>query len=102
MGSADLMPRNLRRRIETLFPVDSKEIRDELDFILQTCLNDRRKGRHVTGINQYSKTTNMESYEKTRSQNCLYEYYKQRLNKAKEAVKPANGNITVFKQPEQS
>lgn len=102
MGSADLMPRNLRRRIETLFPVDSKEIRDELDFILQTCLNDRRKGRHVTGINQYSKTTNMEAYEKTRSQNCLYEYYKQRLNKAKEAVKPANGNITVFKQPEQN
>ena len=102
MGSADLMPRNLRRRIETLFPVDSKEIRDELDFILQTCLNDRRKGRHVTRINQYSKTTNMEAYEKTRSQNCLYEYYKQRLNKAKEAVKPANGNITVFKQPEQN
>ena len=100
MGSADLMPRNLRRRIETLFPVDAPEIREELDFILHTCLNDRRKGRRVTGINQYSKTTGMSAYEKTRSQNVLYDYYKQRLTKAKETAKPANGNITVFKQPE--
>ncbi len=100
MGSADIMPRNLRRRIELLFPVDSEEIREELNFILKTDLCDRRKGRRVTGINQYSKTTAMETYEKTRSQVVLYHYYRDRLTKAKEAAKPGNGNFTIFKQPD--
>lgn len=97
LGSADLMPRNLRRRIETLFPVDSPLIREELDFILQTALADKRKGRVVNGINQYSKTDRMEAYENTRSQIVLYNYYRERLKKSMEKNSPGNGNITVFR-----
>lgn len=98
LGSADLMPRNLRRRIETLFPVDSPEIREELDFILGAALADRRKGRTVVGINQYSKTMNMGEFESTRSQNVLYEHYRKTLLKNSEKNKPSNGNITIFRK----
>ncbi len=97
LGSADLMPRNLRRRIETLFPVDAPAIREELDFILKVALADRRKGRTVVGINQYSKTMNLNEYEATRSQVVLYDYYRKRLQKNVEKNKPSNGNITVFR-----
>jgi polyphosphate kinase len=45
-GSADLMPRNLDRRVETLFPVlDAKLVRTLRDELLETCLSDNRKAR---------------------------------------------------------
>lgn len=46
MGSADLMPRNLDRRVEILFPVMSPRIVRRLrDNLLQKCLEDNRKSR---------------------------------------------------------
>ncbi len=40
IGSADLMPRNLDRRVEVLTPVESQTARDRIDFIARTCLAD--------------------------------------------------------------
>ncbi len=97
LGSADLMPRNLRRRIETLFPVDSPAIREELDFILHAGLSDKRKGRVVCGVNQYSKTDHTQAFENTRSQIVLYNYYRERLAKEEKKNNPAEGNFTVFR-----
>ncbi len=46
MGSADLMPRNLDRRVEILFPVMSASIKKwVLDVLLEKCLADNRKAR---------------------------------------------------------
>jgi polyphosphate kinase len=46
MGSADLMPRNLDRRVEILFPiVDPRIVRRLRDSILEKCLADNRKAR---------------------------------------------------------
>jgi polyphosphate kinase len=46
MGSADLMPRNLDRRVEILFPiVDPAIVRRLRDSILEKCLADNRKAR---------------------------------------------------------
>ncbi len=46
MGSADLMPRNLDRRVEILFPiVDLRIVRRLRDSILEKCLADNRKAR---------------------------------------------------------
>src|SRR5579863_8578845 len=46
MGSADLMPRNLDRRVELLFPIlDSAIVRRLRDSILKRCLGDNRKAR---------------------------------------------------------
>ncbi len=45
-GSADLMTRNLDRRIEVLFPVQAAAIRRHLrDTVLETCLQDNTKAR---------------------------------------------------------
>jgi polyphosphate kinase len=46
MGSADLMPRNLDRRVEILFPVlDPAIVRGLRDSLLKTCLEDNSKAR---------------------------------------------------------
>jgi polyphosphate kinase len=45
-GSADLMPRNLRGRVEVLFPIDDPDLaRHVRDDILEVYLEDRRKVR---------------------------------------------------------
>lgn len=82
IGSADLMPRNLRRRIETLFPIEDASLRQELDYILNCSLNDRRKGHVVTGYNQYSKARHPERYEESRSQTRLYAHYREQNRRA--------------------
>ena len=46
LGSADLMTRNLDRRVEVLFPVQATAIRRHLrDTVLETCLQDNTKAR---------------------------------------------------------
>ena len=46
LGSADLMPRNLDRRVETVFPVESRALKIEIrDVILQKQLEDNIKTR---------------------------------------------------------
>ncbi|MBR2435279.1 MAG: polyphosphate kinase 1, partial [Lentisphaeria bacterium] len=97
MGSADIMPRNLRRRIETLFPVVNPEIRAELDFILRTQLADRRKGRRMTGENLFSSTITQKKYESTRSQYVLYDYYRMRYLRFNDPERMKKSRLTVFK-----
>jgi polyphosphate kinase len=40
IGSADLMPRNLDRRVEALSPIDDPELQDRLDVVLEVDLED--------------------------------------------------------------
>ncbi len=55
LGSADLMPRNLNRRVEVLFPVAAPRmvarVRDE---ILTGCLADDATARHMRGDGTYT------------------------------------------------
>jgi polyphosphate kinase len=81
IGSADLMPRNLLRRVEILVPVESPSLQDELDVILFTSLHDRRKGRRLLGENRYSHTSGAIQYESERAQVSLYNYYRKRLER---------------------
>lgn len=54
LGSADLMPRNINRRVEVLFPVqDQRLIRYLHDELLQTCLADNVKGRLMQSDGSY-------------------------------------------------
>jgi len=55
LGSADLMPRNLNRRVEVLFPVTSPRLVARLhDEILETYLADRAAARHMRSDGSYT------------------------------------------------
>src|SRR5207302_10126309 len=56
LGSADLMPRNLIRRVEVLFPVeDPKLVRRLKDEILETYLADRARARIMHSDGSYTR-----------------------------------------------
>ena len=56
LGSADMMPRNLNRRVELAFPVqDPKLVRYLRDEVLATYLRDVVKARHMNSDGTYSR-----------------------------------------------
>ena len=58
LGSADLMPRNLNRRVEVVFPVrDPKLIRHLRGDVLSTYLADTVKARHMQPNGSYSRSS---------------------------------------------
>jgi polyphosphate kinase len=58
LGSADLMPRNLDRRVEVVFPVrEPKLIRHLRDQILATYLADTVKARHMHANGTYARSS---------------------------------------------
>ncbi|MGH9642120.1 MAG: polyphosphate kinase 1, partial [Terriglobales bacterium] len=58
MGSADMMPRNLNRRVELVFPVqDPKLVRYLRDEVLATYLQDVVKARHMNSDGTYTRDT---------------------------------------------
>ena len=72
MGSADLMPRNLNRRVEVIFPVsDAKLIRHLRDDVLAIYLADVAKARHMQADGSYVRDANRASEEALNSQQRL-------------------------------
>ncbi|MGL4282187.1 MAG: RNA degradosome polyphosphate kinase [Eubacterium aggregans] len=53
LSSADWMPRNLNRRIETLFPVEDEDLKKELFHILEKTWQDSIKTRIMTKSGEY-------------------------------------------------
>ena len=54
LGSADLIPRNLRARVEILFPIDDPALKQRLrDEVLALYLADRVKARDLNGAGTY-------------------------------------------------
>ena len=69
LGSADLMMRNLDRRVEILFPVASQRlIRYLRDEVLATCLADNGKARVMTSDGSYARPRRAEGEETVDSQ----------------------------------
>ncbi len=69
LGSADLMPRNLNRRVEVDFPVqDPKLVRFVRDEILGTYLKEQAKARHMTSEGKYVRDPNFEKKNAFNSQ----------------------------------
>lgn len=71
IGSADWMIRNLDRRIEVVAPVYDADIKEECRRIIDWGLKDTKQGRLVAGQTEPDEETLF------RSQEALYEYYKQ-------------------------
>ena len=69
LGSADLMPRNLDRRVETLFPVEDPQIREALrDQILQVHLRDNVQARVLMPEGDYKRVVPQNGEEEVNSQ----------------------------------
>lgn len=55
LSSADIMPRNLDRRVELMTPVYDRAIKNYLrNYVLETYLNDNIKARVLTSDKKYS------------------------------------------------
>ncbi len=69
LGSADLMPRNLNRRVEVDFPVQQKNlIRLVRDEILGTYLKDEAKARHMMPDGKYVRDPDFDKKNALNSQ----------------------------------
>jgi polyphosphate kinase len=72
LGSSDMMPRNLKRRVEVLFPVLDEEYRRRLvDEILPIHLKDNVKSRDMLPDGTYVKRRTIKGEEKVDSQAWL-------------------------------
>jgi polyphosphate kinase len=72
LGSADLMPRNLYRRVETLFPVEDEAIKKTLrDDILNVHLRDNVKARKMLPDGSYEPVTPAGGEEALNSQEWM-------------------------------
>ena len=72
LGSADLMPRNLYRRVETLFPVEDENIKISIrDEILNVHLRDNVKARIMLPDGTYEPVKRSEGEEALNSQEWM-------------------------------
>lgn len=72
LGSADLMPRNLYRRVETLFPIEDETIKNAIrDEILNIHLKDNVKARLMLSDGSYEPVKKGEKEESFNSQEWM-------------------------------
>ena len=87
LGSADLMPRNLNRRVEIVFPVMDADIEERLRTeILETYWNDNVQARVMQPDGTYDRRTPAEDEEPLDAQEWFLAYHK------KKAVARRRGN----------
>jgi polyphosphate kinase len=74
IGSADWMPRNLRHRVEVLFPVEEPALRDRLrNEILGTYLADRVKARRILSDGSHERVQPQPGEPMVSAQSALLE-----------------------------
>ena len=75
IGSADLMPRNLYRRVETLFPVEDSSLKTALrDQILSIHLKDNVKARRMLSDGSYERVQPQDGEPSINSQRWLIQH----------------------------
>ena len=73
LGSADLMPRNLEKRVETVFPIEDETLKRRLSNVLTTLLKDTTNKREQLSDTSYKI---FESKEKINSQETFIDLAK--------------------------
>ena len=81
MGSADLMQRNLNRRVETLFPIDSPEIQERVLNLLDILLKDNVKARELQADGSYKRVKKRKNQQAVNAQETLLEMAHKRTQK---------------------
>jgi polyphosphate kinase len=79
IGSADLMERNLDRRVETLCPVHDPDLRAHLrDVVLQALLDDSHRAMELRSDGSYERVAPPPGQPPLNSQQFLLDYYTSR------------------------
>ena len=87
ISSADLMPRNLDRRIELMVPIEDKDLSNRLLQILQTQLSDNTHRYLLQEDGEYKKLKPKDGQEPINSQE-LFEKYVSKLSKLTKKSSP--------------
>lgn len=87
ISSADWMPRNLKRRIELLVPVDDPQCQARLRAIFDLHFSDTVKARHLLPDGTYKKAAPSSKQKQIRSQERLYESSIETAQKKKKSKK---------------
>ncbi len=75
LGSADLMPRNLDRRVEQLFPVEDPDLRESVyEHILRVHLQDNLQARRLLPDGRYERVRPQEGEPELSSQLWMIEH----------------------------
>jgi polyphosphate kinase len=75
LGSADLMPRNLDRRVEQLFPVEDPDLRESIyEHILRVHLKDNMRARRLLPGGTYERIHPQEGEPELNSQEWMIEH----------------------------
>ena len=72
-GSADLMKRNLLRRVETCFPIESKKLRERIIDDLNVYLSDNTQAWLLNEDGRYTRTTRSDNEDVISAQTTLLE-----------------------------
>jgi len=76
LGSADLMERNLDRRVEVLFPIHESRMAEELrSIVLGAYLRDARRARLLSADGTYKKDTSAPEGPELDAQDLLLEWH---------------------------
>jgi len=81
LSSADWMPRNLNRRVELLFPVLDKKLRDQVKMVLDTTFNDNSHAFQLNAEGTWNRLDNA-GEEKLTSQQFFQQFYSKRSARA--------------------
>jgi polyphosphate kinase len=88
LGSADWMPRNLDRRVELLFPVQSPPCRRKVLDALDAVFQDNVKARRLSADGSYKRRRPAKGEDPFRSQQRLYDSTRRALERARAASEP--------------
>ncbi len=96
LSSADWMPRNFNRRIETMFPVEEPHIRDEIiNYFLPAYLKDNVKARILQSDGSYLRVTRQENEEPFNAQEAFIEMSRAEIEKRE---KKSGSKKTIVKK----
>ncbi len=99
ISSADLMPRNLERRVELLVPVEDETCRKRLVGILDVFFQDNVKSKRLMPDGNYVRVERPERGKKVRAQEYFYE---QARGAALKAEQSRSGTLVPVRPPSQS
>lgn len=77
LSSADFMNRNLSRRIEIAYPIESPELKDRLKTVATYYLNDNTKARIIDPLHKNKMVKN--KLPKLNAQTAIWQYYMDNL-----------------------